>query len=569
MRRVLPLALLAPLLLLGAATPAPADLSTISIAGPPRLRRIARDVLDIRMEMSPDLAAAAGLYEDAARVPSFAPEHVSELIGRLEADLRAMQRLRADGWSLDERTDLRWIYAVALEGRRRLAVEKTWQRRPAEWLEPVANDQIALISYAPERLDLRAAITAQLPAMLAEMRALVTRPTARDVTVAIGMLDGIATAIQQEPESDGRDAALHAIADSRAYYAGLHDLPDYAVIGADDYAWRLRHALLLPWDPDQLLALAEGELARVEAEIAALEPRLEPLPAPEDADRAAAAALDQAALLALYDGEVEHNLERLRAAHVLTVPPTLGPIHARPTPDAMIPLTGDGGSMNPPAVFGSSNVGWWNVEHLGPDWTDDDRLQTVLRFRYPDLYGLGTYAVHEGVPGHHLQLSIARENADPLRSVLQDNVPVEGWGVYAEQLFWEGGGFGDSVRAHVNMLRSWKFRIRRVIYDVHVETGSWTLQQAADYKYGAQPGQGKIDEDLLRSINWPTQLICYFAGKMQILALRDAVRAREGASWDGVAFHDRLLAEGSIPLVFASAGMLGAPLPALEPESEW
>lgn len=567
MRRALPLLLLAPLA--HAALPAPPSVASISIPGPTKLQRIARDVLEIRVEMSPDLASAAGLYDDAARVPSFASQRVDTLVHQLEADLVAMRKLKTDGWSLDAREDLRWIYAVALDGRRRLAVEKSWQHRPGEWLEPVANDQINLITYAPARVDLRERITAQLPAMLAEMREQTTRPTARDVTVALGLLDGIAGAIQQEPDSADRASAQSALAESRAWLAAFHDLPEYAVIGADNYAWRLKHSLLLPWTPEQLLSLAESELNRVDAEIAALEPQLEPLPQPDDADRAAAAALDQAGLLALYDGEVAHNLERLRAAHVLTVPASLGPIHARPTPDAMIPLTGDGGSMNPPAVYGDSNVGWWNVEHLGPDWTDDDRLQTVMRFRYPELFGLGTYAVHEGVPGHHLQLSIARENADPLRSVLMDNVPVEGWGLYAEQLFWEGGGFGDSVRAHANMLRSWKFRIRRVIYDVHVETGSWTLQEAADYKYGAQPGQGRIDEDLLRSINWPTQLICYFAGKMQILGLRDAARERAGSGWDGVAFHDRLLGQGSMPLVFARASMLGDSIPAMEPESEW
>ena len=126
---------------------------------------------------------------------------------------------------------------------------------------------------------------------------------------------------------------------------------------------------------------------------------------------------------------------------------------------------------------------------------------------------MGPYGVHEGLPGHHLQLAIARLNRNPLRSLFQDAVQNEGWALYAEGEMWEQGGLGPSLEAHVNTLRSWRFRIRRVVYDVKVETGVWTLQQAADWKHQSAPGQALIDPDVRRAVNWPTQLICYFAGK--------------------------------------------------------
>lgn len=565
-----PLLLLLLLLAPASAAPrSPTRVSEVEISDRRRFERVARDALAIRIELSPDVAASAGLFDEAGRVPSFAPAHVAALVKRIEADLDALAGLKTRGWSMDEQIDLRWTYAQLLEARRRLVVERAWEHRPAEWLEPVTNTTLALLTYAPERADLRAAVTAGLPALMAEVRALTTHPTARDVTVARGLLDSLEGTVALDPPGPARDAATAAIAETRAWLDTLRDLPEFTVIGEANYAWRLKHALLLPWTPDELLALAEAELARVDAQIAALQPRVEEPPTLTPAQQAEAAALDQAGLLALYDGLVQDYVGRIKASGVLTVPDGMGPIRARPTPDALIPLTGDGGSMNQAPTFGGSNVGYWNVEHVHADWPQADREGTVLAFRYPDVSGIGPYAVHEGVPGHHLQLSIARLNPDPLRSVLMDNVMVEGWALYAEQLFWEAGGFGSTARAELNMLRSWRFRIRRVIYDVNVETGRWSLQQAADWKHDAPPGEGRIDEDLLRSINWPTQLICYFSGKMQILALRDRVKAAQGDAFSPRAFHDALLGEGSVPLVMARAKITGEPLPPLEPRSEW
>lgn len=128
----------------------------------------------------------------------------------------------------------------------------------------------------------------------------------------------------------GRDVAIAALTGWESQSAALINLPEYRVVGAQDYAWRLRHAELLPWAPPELLALAQRELATVDGELAT--------------------------------------------------------------------------------------------------------------------------------------------HPDPARNLFQDTVQNEGWALYAEQEMWEQGGLGASAAAHVNTLRSWRFRIRRVVYDVNVET---------------------------------------------------------------------------------------------------
>jgi uncharacterized protein (DUF885 family) len=145
--------------------------------------------------------------------------------------------------------------------------------------------------------------------------------------------------------------------------------------------------------------------------------------------------------------------------------------------------------------------------------------------------------------------------------VLADGVMVEGWALYAEEALASHGGLGDSPSARASLLRSYRHRIARVIFDSNIERGAWDLQRGADFRNGAAAGQGKIDEDVLRSIQWPTQLVHYFAGKRAIVRLRDEVKQRRGARWDERAFHDELLAEGSIPIALVRAKMLGEPMP--------
>ena len=73
-----------------------------------------------------------------------------------------------------------------------------------------------------------------------------------------------------------------------------------------------------------------------------------------------------------------------------------------------------------------------------------------------------------------------------------------------------------------------------------------------------------MDEDILRTINWPAQLIGYFSGRMQIVQLREDYKKKMGAAYTDRDFHDRLLTVGSIPFVFARAKLLGEPVPDLD-----
>ncbi|MBI5169113.1 MAG: DUF885 domain-containing protein [Candidatus Eisenbacteria bacterium] len=545
-----------------------ATLASLRFPGTPAFVAVAKDVIAQRFAIDPSGAANNGLFDDGARIPSFAPDTVAARIARLDRDLEALRAMPWRSWPVDRQVDWRWIVANAEEARLQLADERLFLHRPVAWLEPLANTFIALITYAPERADIRLKLARGIPAMVVEMRTVVQQPTARDVTTAKGVADGILAVLRSDPPSPVRDAAIGALTSYVNEAAALTGLRDYEVIGREHYEKRLRSALLLPWNGDQLLARANAELARTDSAMGAIKARISPnaeippAPVPTEAQRALASTLDQQRLLAIYDDITRTQREFLDTHDLVTVPASVGPIHARPTPAGMIPLTGDGGSMNPPPPVGRSNVGWWNVEHMDTSWTLErkaGRIAVAQGFRET---GMGPYAAHEGVPGHHLQLSICRLNPNPIRWILQDNCLVEGWALYAEEVFWAAGGHGDSPLAQYRMLGSYRGRIRRVVYDVNIERGEWTLQQAADWKRGTEPGKSRVDEDVMRSIHWPAQLIAYFTGKSQLMDLRRDYQRKMGAAYSERAFHDAVLAEGSIPVALIRAKLLGEPVPA-------
>jgi hypothetical protein len=537
-------------------------LATVSIPGDPAFVAIARDVIDIVFTIDPSTAAGAGLFDDALRVPSYDPAAVRSLVARLDQDLAAMRALPWRSWPVDEQIDFRWVYANAETARRQLLDERLYERRPASWLEPLANDLVALASYLPDDRERPARLWTQVPAMLDEVRSVATAVTARDRETARKLAEALLAMAERDGSPEAR-AAVPALAAYGEDLSKLSSTREFAVIGAENYAWRFSHALLLDRTPAQLLADAQREMARVDSALALLAPKVSKPAEPTPRQLEEAAALTRDGLLGLYD-RVEVELRQATvAAGFVTIPDGVGPIHARETPEAIVPLSGDGGSMNPPPMFARNDIGYWNVEHFQADWPAETRLAKVVSSENWRTSRLGPYAVHEGVPGHHLQLAIARLNADPIRVILADGAQIEGWALYAEEEFANHGGFGPSDDARYGVMRSYRFRIGRVVYDVNIETGAWDLQQAADYQQRAAAGQGKVNEDILRAIQWPTQLICYFTGKTQILALKEEYRRKLGVQYSDRTFNDAFLAEGSIPVSLIRAKLLGTPVPGL------
>ena len=159
-------------------------------------------------------------------------------------------------------------------------------------------------------------------------------------------------------------------------------------------------------------------------------------------------------------------------------------------------------------------------------------------------------ALHEGIPGHHLQIAIAREQhgVHPLVRYSFNSGFGEGWALYAERLADEMGVYSSDI-ARMGMLGSEAFRAARMVVDAGIHTKGWTRDQALEYLtthsfVTGRQAEGEID----RYISWPGQAPSYMIGRNEIMRLREEARARLGATFDIREFHDRVLENGTVPL---------------------
>jgi uncharacterized protein (DUF885 family) len=173
-------------------------------------------------------------------------------------------------------------------------------------------------------------------------------------------------------------------------------------------------------------------------------------------------------------------------------------------------------------------------------------IAEVPRFTLPTL----TY--HEAVPGHHWQGSIAQETSGLPRirsAILFFPGYGEGWALYAEQLADEIGAYESDPAGRVGYLQSMLFRAARLVVDTGIHRYKWTREQAIDYMVSVTGDQrSTLTSEVERYAVWPGQACAYMVGREEINRLREKARVALGSRFDLKAFHDVLLANGSMPL---------------------
>ena len=159
-------------------------------------------------------------------------------------------------------------------------------------------------------------------------------------------------------------------------------------------------------------------------------------------------------------------------------------------------------------------------------------------------------AYHEGVPGHHLQFSIAQELTDipPFRKYGGYNAYSEGWAFYSERLGKDVGFYQDPYNEY-GRLENEMWRSIRLVVDTGVHYKHWTREQMVDFfREHTAMDEPNIQTEVDRYIAWPGQALAYKLGQMEILELRDQAKKELGPKYDIRAFHDEVLDAGALPL---------------------
>jgi uncharacterized protein (DUF885 family) len=165
------------------------------------------------------------------------------------------------------------------------------------------------------------------------------------------------------------------------------------------------------------------------------------------------------------------------------------------------------------------------------------------------IFELESLAFHEGIPGHHLQLSIASELPDSVPAIRKhsDNAAyAEGWGLYTERLADEMGLYSDDIQ-RLGMLSADSLRACRLVVDTGLHALGWSRQQAVDYMVANSPmTEGICRPEVDRYIVSPGQACSYMIGRLEIQRIRREAQARPG--FDIKRFHSAVLDSGALPL---------------------
>ena len=160
-------------------------------------------------------------------------------------------------------------------------------------------------------------------------------------------------------------------------------------------------------------------------------------------------------------------------------------------------------------------------------------------------------AYHEGIPGHHMQLSV-QQQLTGLPKFRQHglgfNAYIEGWALYAEELGKEVGFYQDPVSDY-GRLSSELFRAVRLVVDTGIHSKGWTREQVVEFfrKSGAID-EPSIQSETDRYIAWPAQALSYKLGQLKIRELRERAQKELGPKFDIRTFHDEMLDGGTLPL---------------------
>jgi uncharacterized protein (DUF885 family) len=186
-----------------------------------------------------------------------------------------------------------------------------------------------------------------------------------------------------------------------------------------------------------------------------------------------------------------------------------------------------------------------------PDGSRPGRVYVnTYNFAERSLAPVEAVAYHEGLPGHHLQISIAQEltGLPEFRKYQDYTAFTEGWGMYSERLGKDVGLYEDPYSDY-GRLENDMWRAIRLVVDTGVHSQHWTRQQMVDYfREHSAIDETNIQAEVDRYIAWPAQALGYKMGQLKILELRDRAKTAVGSKFNIKAFHDEVLDSGALPL---------------------
>jgi uncharacterized protein (DUF885 family) len=323
-----------------------------------------------------------------------------------------------------------------------------------------------------------------------------------------------------------------------AQAAGVGRLPD----GAAYYAAALRQMTSTDYTPAQVHALGLAEVARIGAEMDTLL-RSQGLTTGSVGARVQALHKDPRYLLPNTDAGRQQLLDRYQKI--------LDEVNAR-MPEYFRTVPGTRLSVERMPIAAEKGSAGAYYEPAAMDGSRPGRLVVNLRdVAETATWSMKTLAYHEGIPGHHFQISTGL-NLKDLPMIRQQTLYVayaEGWALYAERLAAEIGMYKDDPLGDLGRLEAEMLRATRLVVDTGLHADGWTREQAIAYMVDATGmNESEVVSEVERYMGQPGQACAYKVGQLKILELRERARAALGSKFNLRDFHAVVLENGGVPL---------------------
>ena len=312
---------------------------------------------------------------------------------------------------------------------------------------------------------------------------------------------------------------------------GIWSLPD----GAARYRYEIRRMTTTDLTPEEIHEIGLKQVDETEAEMLALAHKL--------GFKDLASLNDHIKNERRFYATSGQQVLDLYATYVREMEPELPKLFGRlpKAKLAVIPMEAARSKNAVPADYTDGAADGSRPGHINVnEWDPEHRL----------VLNIEAIAYHEGIPGHHLQLSIAQELPDQpsFRKYEDYTAFVEGWALYSERLGKEVGRYQDPYSDY-GRLENEMWRAIRLVVDTGVHEKGWSRDQMVAYfhRYTAMD-EPNVQSEVNRYIAWPGQALAYKLGQLEILKLRQYAKDEMGEKFDIRSFHDELLGGGALPL---------------------
>jgi uncharacterized protein (DUF885 family) len=534
----------------------------------------------------PTAGTSVGYHQYDTQLEDYSAAGRTKQIAALHQWLTRIEAVPADGLDAPVADDREVLLNSIRSSLLSLETIRFLDKNPDTYSSGVTSSIFVLMErpYAPANTRLRAAIAREklIPQVFAEARKNLQNPPKIYTEIALEQIDGSIRFFQNDVPlafATATDAAAKAeFAKTNA--AVVESLTSYAAwmksdllprsngdfrFGAETYRRKLLYDEMVDTPLDKLLGVNDANMKANQAEFARVAKELDPKKTPTEV-LAELATIHPAPdkLLDAFRDSFQAEISFIQSHHIITLPSDVRPT-LEETPPFMRATTS--ASMDPPGPFETGTTkALFNVTLPEKGWTPEHIAEHMAEFNVGTIVST---SVHEAFPGHFVQFLWQNQFPSRVRKLVGASTNIEGWAHYCEQMMLDEGfqtpGSDDRQRKLIRLgqLQDALLRNARFTVGIKIHTEGWTTDQAEQYfvAEGYQsPSVAKMETK--RGTSDATYLY-YTLGKLEILKLRDDVKARQGAKFTLQNFHDALMQQGPVPIKIVRSAMLHDSSPVL------